>query len=259
MRTAMHQRAFPGEDISGRPEPEVAAAALLRLLGQRPPSGRYVASDYPAAGLHGGQPAGSGGDPVSRPASRPPEARGLTRDGVRLLAATPDGLAHARFRDLPRFLAPGDLLVVNNSATLAAAIPGQRAGGTAVTVHLSNQLDDGTWLVELRTGPPVAARLTDGVPGEIITLPGGGSVTLLHPYPDPPYPAGEPPGSGPRCCPRVPSRCRTTWPGTASRSAIPTSRTAGRSPPTRRCSPAPRAARRWPARPGRSPLSWSPG
>jgi NAD(P)-dependent dehydrogenase (short-subunit alcohol dehydrogenase family) len=49
MRTAMHQRAFPGEDISGRPEPEVAGAALLRLLSQRPPSGRYRASDYPEA------------------------------------------------------------------------------------------------------------------------------------------------------------------------------------------------------------------
>src|SRR5450631_3940996 len=49
MRTAMHQRAFPGEDISGRPEPEVAGAALLRLLSHRPPSGRYRASDYPEA------------------------------------------------------------------------------------------------------------------------------------------------------------------------------------------------------------------
>jgi S-adenosylmethionine:tRNA ribosyltransferase-isomerase len=122
---------------------------------------------------------------VIRSASRPPEARGLTRDGVRLLAATPDGLVHTRFRDLPRFLAPGDLLVVNNSATLAAALPGQRTGGRAVTVHLSNQLDNGTWLVELRQAAATAARLSDGMPGEIITLPAGGSVTLLHPYPDP--------------------------------------------------------------------------
>ena len=120
-----------------------------------------------------------------RPARRPPEARGVARDGVRLMAATPDGLVHARFRDLPRFLAPGDLLVVNNSATLAAAVPGQRTGDAAVTVHFSGQLDDGTWLVELRQGPPAPARLSDGVPGEIVTLPGGGSVTLLHPYPDP--------------------------------------------------------------------------
>ncbi|HEY5351887.1 MAG TPA: S-adenosylmethionine:tRNA ribosyltransferase-isomerase [Streptosporangiaceae bacterium] len=122
---------------------------------------------------------------MSRPASRPPEARGLTRDGVRLLAATPDGLIHARFRDLPRFLSPGDLLVVNNSATLPAALPGQRADGRPVTVHLSNQLDNGTWLVELRPGPAAPALLRDGIPGEIITLPGDGSVTLLHPYPDP--------------------------------------------------------------------------
>ncbi len=120
-----------------------------------------------------------------RAASQPPEARGLTRDGVRLLAATPDGLVHARFRDLPRFLAPGDLLVVNTSATLAAALPAQRAGGRAVTVHLSNQLDNGTWLVELRQGQATSRRLSDGVPGEVITLPGGGSVTLLQPYPDP--------------------------------------------------------------------------
>jgi S-adenosylmethionine:tRNA ribosyltransferase-isomerase len=121
---------------------------------------------------------------VSRPASRPAEARGLARDGVRLLAATPDGLIHARFRDLPRFLSPGDLLVVNNSATLPAALPGQRADGRPVTVHLSNQLDNGTWLVELRPGPAAPARLRDGIPGEVITLPGDGSVTVLHPYPD---------------------------------------------------------------------------
>jgi S-adenosylmethionine:tRNA ribosyltransferase-isomerase len=122
---------------------------------------------------------------VNRAASQPPEARGLTRDGVRLLAATPDGLVHARFRDLPRFLAPGDLLVVNTSATLAAALPAQRAGGRAVTVHLSNQLDNGTWLVELRQGQATPGRLSNGVPGEVIRLPGGGSVTLLQPYPDP--------------------------------------------------------------------------
>lgn len=45
MRTAMHQAAFPGEDISDRPEPESVVPALLRLLDERPPSGRYRASD----------------------------------------------------------------------------------------------------------------------------------------------------------------------------------------------------------------------
>ncbi len=45
MRTQMHQDAFPGEDISDRPDPAEAAAALRRLLGWAPPSGRYRAVD----------------------------------------------------------------------------------------------------------------------------------------------------------------------------------------------------------------------
>ena len=46
MRTTdLHQQAFPGEDISDRAEPEVAAAALLRLITERPPSGRYRAAE----------------------------------------------------------------------------------------------------------------------------------------------------------------------------------------------------------------------
>jgi NAD(P)-dependent dehydrogenase (short-subunit alcohol dehydrogenase family) len=45
MRTDLHQQAFPGEDISDRPEPDLAAAALLRLITERPPSGRYRAAD----------------------------------------------------------------------------------------------------------------------------------------------------------------------------------------------------------------------
>jgi NAD(P)-dependent dehydrogenase (short-subunit alcohol dehydrogenase family) len=45
MRTEMHQQAFPGEDISDRPEPETVVPAMLRLLGDRPPSGRYRAAD----------------------------------------------------------------------------------------------------------------------------------------------------------------------------------------------------------------------
>lgn len=45
LRTATHQRAFPGEDISDRPLPETAVPAFLRLLDDRPPSGRYRAAD----------------------------------------------------------------------------------------------------------------------------------------------------------------------------------------------------------------------
>ncbi|MEU8634879.1 SDR family NAD(P)-dependent oxidoreductase [Amycolatopsis sp. NPDC048633] len=45
LRTAMHQRAFPGEDISDRPLPSSVVPAFLRLLDERPPSGRYRAAD----------------------------------------------------------------------------------------------------------------------------------------------------------------------------------------------------------------------
>jgi NAD(P)-dependent dehydrogenase (short-subunit alcohol dehydrogenase family) len=49
MRTAMHQAAYPGEDISDRPEPETVVPALLTLVEERPPSGRYRAADLLAA------------------------------------------------------------------------------------------------------------------------------------------------------------------------------------------------------------------
>lgn len=49
MRTQMHQLAFPGEDISDRPEPHTVVPALLRLIDERPPSGRYQAADLATA------------------------------------------------------------------------------------------------------------------------------------------------------------------------------------------------------------------
>lgn len=117
-------------------------------------------------------------------ATAPAEERGLARDGVRLLAATPAGLTHARFSDLPRFLSPGDLLVVNTSATIAAAIDGRRASGQPVAVHVSGSLEDGTWLAELREPAPRRGRVQDAGAGETIALPAGVSLTLLRRYPD---------------------------------------------------------------------------
>jgi S-adenosylmethionine:tRNA ribosyltransferase-isomerase len=110
----------------------------------------------------------------------PAEARGLARDGVHLLVATPREIRHAHFLDLPRFLNAGDLVVVNTSATLPAALTGRRANGTAVTVHFSTRRDDGSWLAELR--PPVrpTGPVTDGVVGERVLLPDDVSMTLLE-------------------------------------------------------------------------------
>jgi NAD(P)-dependent dehydrogenase (short-subunit alcohol dehydrogenase family) len=49
LRTAMHQAAFPGEDISDRPEPTTVVPAFLKLLDSRPASGRYRAAEFAPA------------------------------------------------------------------------------------------------------------------------------------------------------------------------------------------------------------------
>src|SRR5439155_23888193 len=94
--------------------------------------------------------------PRSLEAREPPEARGRARDDVRLLVATRGNgqIAHARFRDLPAFLAPGDLLVLNVSATVPAAVPPARPDGTPVELRFATAapgLSGGDWWVaELR-------------------------------------------------------------------------------------------------------------
>jgi S-adenosylmethionine:tRNA ribosyltransferase-isomerase len=72
--------------------------------------------------------------PSTSDATEPPEAHGVDRDAVKLLVARPNGVSHARFADLGDHLRPGDLLVVNNSATLPAAVDGRRAG-QPIAVH----------------------------------------------------------------------------------------------------------------------------
>jgi S-adenosylmethionine:tRNA ribosyltransferase-isomerase len=116
--------------------------------------------------------------PVRLEAHEPPEARGVGRADVAMLVARRHELelVHARFHELPRFLFAGDLLVVNTSATLPAALDA-RLGERRVQLWLSSPAPDGTWLVELRTSdrapyprPPVGARLD---------LTGGGHARLL--------------------------------------------------------------------------------
>ncbi len=118
-------------------------------------------------------------------AHEPPEARGLGRDDVRLLVSRADvAPVHAGFRDLPEILDPGDLLVINTSATLPASLDATRPDGSVVEIHLSTPLPAGLWVVELRQ-PAVPGTLpfqTD-VTGETLTLPGGARVELLARYP----------------------------------------------------------------------------
>lgn len=122
--------------------------------------------------------------PEELAADRPPEARGIARDMTRLLVIDPDRIEHVHFRDLPRFLAPGDLVVINTSATLPAAVDGRRNGERAVVVHFSARLDDGTWIVELRS-PDAATPLFDGTAGEVIALGEGVRLEVLSPHSGP--------------------------------------------------------------------------
>ncbi|HEY3515378.1 MAG TPA: S-adenosylmethionine:tRNA ribosyltransferase-isomerase [Kribbella sp.] len=106
-------------------------------------------------------------------AGEPPEARGVSRDHVKLLVAEGATVTHTRFDRIGDHLWPGDLLLVNTSGTLAAAVD-----GTTYTVHFSTPLDDGTWVVELRNG---GAPMFDGTAGLQVELPEG-VLTLLAPY-----------------------------------------------------------------------------
>jgi S-adenosylmethionine:tRNA ribosyltransferase-isomerase len=140
-------------------------------------------------------------------AHKPAEARGLGRDEVRLLVARGDGpsddpeVSHHVFADLPDVLEPGDLLVVNNSGTLPAAldavveVSGQ-GPGEPVVLHVSTgtPADPDAWIVELRrpmpdgSTKPFALDPDSGDPdspaaaGVRLRVTGGATVTLLRPY-----------------------------------------------------------------------------
>lgn len=131
--------------------------------------------------------------PGDATAPAPPEARGLERDAVRLLVATPGGVTHTEFRGLAAHLDPGDLLVVNDSATVAAELDATGPSGPVV-VHLATPLDDGTWAVEVRTAPLASRALLDLEPGARFV---GGAVgfDLLEPYP---HAGSSPTGRGNR-------------------------------------------------------------
>ncbi len=127
--------------------------------------------------------------PADAAATEPPEARGLARDEVRLMVVrgpAPGAIAHTRFRSLADHLDPGDLIVVNTSATVAAAIDGVRHAGSEpvpVVVHFSGPADADRWIVELRDEQ--LRRVHDATAGEHVELPCGVHLTLAHGWPDP--------------------------------------------------------------------------
>ncbi|MGW1958196.1 S-adenosylmethionine:tRNA ribosyltransferase-isomerase [Streptomyces sp. NPDC001920] len=125
----------------------------------------------------------------------PAEQRGpgLDRDAVRLLVSRGTEVSHHVFGELPRLLRAGDLLVVNTSETLPAAVDGW-VGHARVVVHFSTRGDDGRWAVELRdpdergTTRPLTAGWArsaswqgGGPAGTEVRLPGGARLVLEEP------------------------------------------------------------------------------
>lgn len=108
----------------------------------------------------------------------------MARDEVRLLVADGDRIEHRRFRELGAVLAPGDLVVVNTSATLPAAVDATRPDGRAVAVHVAGPVDDGAYVVELRS-PGGARQVRDARAGEVLRLRSGPTLRLVAPA-DPP-------------------------------------------------------------------------
>lgn len=118
-------------------------------------------------------------------ADAPPEARGFARDEVRLMVSyrSDDRVVHSAFRDIGDFLEAGDVLVINTSGTMNAALHAEREDGTALELHLSTRLPADLWIVELRRPTDAATEpFRYARAGETLRLAGGATAAFHAPY-----------------------------------------------------------------------------
>ena len=132
------------------------------------------------------RPSTSFSAPRSAFAPAPAERRGVARDRVRLLVADGDrGLTHTRFTHLAEHLRAGDVLVVNDSATVAAQLDALSDRQGPVVVHLAAPLPDGTWVVEVRRAPDADRAVLDAKTDDALEIAAGvARLRLLAPYPE---------------------------------------------------------------------------
>lgn len=126
--------------------------------------------------------------PRNLEAAEPPEARGLARDQVRMMVSRYelDTVVHTSFRQLPEFIDPGDVLVINTSGTRKSALDVRRPDNIRLKLHLSTQFDEDVWVVELRRVEGGATEpYYDAATNDVLHLRGGGIVRLLAPHNDP--------------------------------------------------------------------------
>ena len=123
--------------------------------------------------------------PPELEADAPPEARGLGRDQVRLMVSnrSTDHISHSQFSHFSDYLCAGDVLVINTSKTINAALPAVRGDGRPLELHLSTRLPTGQWTVEFRQmSKKGLLPFYDVRAGEQLRLPGSATIDLIAPY-----------------------------------------------------------------------------
>ena len=232
MNTAMHQEAFPGEDISDRPPPAGQRARAARAARRRPaqrslprrrPQGRHLSAQH-AFEL-----------PERLEAHAPPEARGLARDDVRMLVATrrrpPRPRAGARPARLPALRRPRRHQHLGHAAGRAARAPHGRRRARAAPLDAAAGRRATT--AGSSSCAPAPSPSAAGAPATSCELPGGGQRDARGALPHRRAPVGRPARS---------ARAAAGLPG-----------------PPRRADPLPLRPRRAPARrPTRRPTRPSP-
>jgi S-adenosylmethionine:tRNA ribosyltransferase-isomerase len=142
-----------------------------------------------------------GGEAGTPPELRQPAGRlgPDSRSDVRLMVARGASagaaeITHRRFPDIVDEIESGDVIVVNASAVIPAALDATGPGGERFRLHLSTEQPGGFWVVEPRLPAGPGSLRFEGRPPATLDLPGGGRAELLSPYP----PDGDPGrGAGP--------------------------------------------------------------
>jgi S-adenosylmethionine:tRNA ribosyltransferase-isomerase len=123
--------------------------------------------------------------PPELEARAPAEARGIPRDRVRMMVAqrSTGAIDHTTFDALPRILDAGDLVVVNTSATIPAALDAVDASGRELVVHFSTQIDRDRWIVEPRRRVESTTERWSGPPPvSPLSLDADGRLELIEPH-----------------------------------------------------------------------------
>jgi S-adenosylmethionine:tRNA ribosyltransferase-isomerase len=175
----------------GRPARTGAPATPAPAAGATEATGATDWGDHwiDRSGLLGSFRIPAGGEAGTPPELRRPGGR-LGDDGradVRLMVARGDGpragVSHGTFAGIVDELDPGDVVVVNASAVVPAALDATGPNGTPFRLHLSTEQPGGFWVVEPRRPAGAGSLRFEGRPPSTLDLPGGGRAELLAPYP----------------------------------------------------------------------------